>query len=707
MKAQAFFNELKRRNILRAGAFYAAAVWALVQGLAQLLPVFNAPNWVTQWFVIACVIGFPFWLIFAWFYEFTPTGLKLESKIVPGESIQAHIGRRADRVIIAVLGVAVVLLMTNQFVLRRDATDAADSTNTKTLAAELAKIPKQSVAVLPLTNESGDPKQQYFSDGLSEELISDLTQINGLKVIGKYSSFKFRNSTDSPAQVGAALGVANLIQGSVFQQGDRIRVTIGMIRAQDGSSVWSHSYDERLKDVFAIQSKIGHAVAAALKVQLLGKAIVSSDKPPDGNVEAYQLMLQGRAFAVHFTESDMRQGIALLKQAVKLDPNYAYAWGALSTALVNQGQISMTGDARQQAYEQARVTADRQQALMPDAAATYSARGYLLSNVDNDPVGALDEYRKALALEPNDGRTMNFMAYGLATVGQLQPAAELMRKAIATDPLNAGTYANLAAVLLAQGQFNAAEQATRKVLVLQPDFPGTYATLAEIDILRGNAAAALRNAKQETDPVLGPLARALAEQIGPDHKQADAALHNYIAKYGKDRPYYVADLYALRKQPDEMFDWLQRAWNQHDPAFFSLLFDPFPLAYQHDPRFADLCKQAGLPLPSQQLPAAAANGTAYWMRHCRLHVDGQPLGAVRGVLVLLVTPEPRIDSLDPAPLCTDALHERHLIPSFVGMTTKGGLIMPSLVVGGSSTDAVGKFTLRVGYSKKRRFSTNA
>jgi adenylate cyclase len=605
LKAREFFSELKRRNVLRAGAFYAAAVWALAQGLAQLLPVFNAPNWLTQWFVVACIIGFPFWLIFAWFYEFTPNGLKRESEIAPGESIQADTGRRADRVIIAVLGVAVVLLMTNQFVLRRDATDTADRTDAKAVAAELAKIPMRSVAVLPLANESGNPEQQYFSDGLSEELISELTQLDGLKVIGQFSSFKFRDSKESPAQIGAALGVANLIQGSVFQQGDRIRVTVGMIRAKDGRSVWSHSYDEQLKDVFAIQSTIGQAVAAALKVQLLGKTIISSDKPPNGNVEAYQLMLQGRAFAVHFTESDMRQGIALLRQAIKLDPGYAYAWGALSTALVNQGQIAMTGDARRQAYEQARVAADRQQALKPDAAATYSARGYLLSNVDNDPVGALDEYRKALALEPSDGRTMNFMAYGLATVGQLQPATELMRKAIATDPLNAGTYANLATVLLAQGQFDAAEQATRKVLALQPDFPGMYATLAEIDILRGDAAAALRDAKQETDPVLGPLARVLAEQIGPDRKQADAALHDYIVKNGKDQSYYVADLYALRKQPDAMFDWLKRAWNQHDPAFFGLLFDPFPLAYQHDPRFAALCKQAGLPLTSPRLAGTA------------------------------------------------------------------------------------------------------
>ncbi|HZX71256.1 MAG TPA: hypothetical protein VFE77_10605, partial [Rhodanobacter sp.] len=310
MKVGAFVGELKRRNVLRAGAFYAAAVWALAQGLAQLLPVFNAPNWITQWFVIACVIGFPFWLIFAWFYEFTPTGLKLESDIAPGDSIAEHTGRRADRVIIAVLGVAVVLLITNQFVLHHDANSEANVVDAKAIAAVLAKVPKQSVAVLPLGNESGDPKQQYFSDGLSEELISELTQVNGLKVIGKYSSFKFRDSKDSPAQIGAALEVANLIQGSVFQQGNQIRVTVGMIRAKDGASVWSHSYDEELKDVFAIQSKIGQAVAEALKIKLLGnKTLVATDKPPSGNVEAYQLMLQGRTLARRQTEAGFRDGI--------------------------------------------------------------------------------------------------------------------------------------------------------------------------------------------------------------------------------------------------------------------------------------------------------------------------------------------------------------------------------------------------------------
>ncbi len=603
------FAELSYRHVWRAAAVYIGAVWALSQGIAQLGPAFQLPDWTTRWFVIACAIGFPFWIAFAWYYKLTPEGLKLESDDTSNDqAFHRATGRKLDFWIIGVMAVAIVLLVTNQFVLRRDATSAADQADAKALDAELARIPFKSVAVLPLSNESGNPGQQYFSDGLSEELISDLTQIDGLKVIGKYSSFKFRDSRDSPAQIGAALGVAHLIQGAVFQQGNRIRVTVGLIRAADGTSVWSHSYDEPLQDVFAIQSKIGQAVAEALKIKLLGHPIVASDKPPSGNIEAYQLMLQGRAIVRHGTEASIRQGIALYQQVLKLDPDYAYAWGLLSNASVNLGALFLTGSARQQAYTEARVAAAKEQALAPNAAFTHTDRGYLLAMVDNDPVGALAEYKRAHALAPNDTNSMNYLAGGLENHGQLQEAVDLYRKTVANDPLRVDVYVNLVLALLGQRQLDAAERAIRKALALQPGYPWLHAYLAEVDVLRGDAAAAKGNAGKEGDPVYGPWARALAQQIGPDHRKAEAALNDFISRQGKDQPYLVADLYALRKQPNEMFDWLQRAWTQRDPNFSGLLLtDPFVLAYQHDPRFAALCKQSGLPLPGQPVVAGAGS----------------------------------------------------------------------------------------------------
>lgn len=608
--------ELKRRNVLRAGVLYIGAVWALSQGIAQLAPYVGAPDWVVRWFLVAACIGFPFWIAFAWFYAWTPEGFRRESQVAAKDSAAVATGHRLDFWIIGILVVAVVLLVTNQFVLHRDATSTANAADAKALAETLARVPEQSVAILPFANESGDPRQQYFSDGLSEELISDLTQLDGLKVIGKYSSFKFRDSKDSPAQIGAALGVAHLIQGSVFESAGQLRVVVSLIRARDGTSVWSHSYDQPLKNVFAIQSQIGNAVATALKVKLLGKPLVDETKPPSGNVQAYQLLLQGRALNRHNTEADQRQGIALIRQALKLDPDYAYAWGALANGLINLGQFELNGDAQrqQQAFAEARAAADREQALAPDSATTHVSRGYVLAQLDNDQMGALAQFRRALMLAPHDGVVMAFLANQYLVVGQLQPAVDLYRKAIATDPLRPDWYFNFGVPLMAQGRFDKAEQAYRETLRLQPGFPSADAALAEIAILRGDAAAARKLAGKISDPDLKLEVLAMAAHLDGDAGAADAALHAYVTKYGKADALGVAELYALRKQPDQMFDSLQGARAQN-PALLAtqLLSNPFLLRYKGDPRFATLCGQLGLPAPGKPSPggsSAAADGTA-------------------------------------------------------------------------------------------------
>lgn len=499
-----------------------------------------------------------------------------------------------------------MLLATNQFVLHGDATSQANAADTQAVLAALTKVPAQSVAVLPLANESGDPERQYFSDGLSEELISDLTQVNGLKVIGNYSSFKFRDSKDSPAQIGATLGVANLIEGSVRQSGERIRIVVNLIRAKDGASVWSHTYDQQLKDVFAIQSQIGHAVASALQVKLLGKAIVSDDKPPSGNVEAYQLMLQGRALVRRQTEDGSRQGLALIRQALELEPDYAYAWSLISNYEINLGNL-LQGDAKQQAYEEARRAADKASTLAPNAPVTHLVRGYVLAQLDGDQMGSLAEYRRALALAPNDGTTMAFLAVQYAALGQLQQSVGLYRKAIATDPLRADWFNNLSVALAAKGDFDEAEQAIRKTIELQPDYPGAYLQLSDIEFLRGEVKAAMRDAGKETDPDARAFALASVKQVNHDAGMADAALHDYIEHYGNTQPFNVADLYALRGQPDEMFQWLQRARGPNGAVLAAnLLDDPLALRYKTDPRFAALCKQLGLPVPGEPLPAVSS-----------------------------------------------------------------------------------------------------
>jgi len=641
VNAAGVFAELKRRNVWRACALYAGAVWALAQGIAQLGPTLNAPEWITRWFLVACIVGFPLWVAFAWFYAWTPGGFKREEDVQRDPSRVRGTGRKLDFAIIGVLAVAVVLLATNQFVRRNDATSRGDSVAIEQAQAELAKLPSQSVAVLPLANESGDPRQQYFSDGLSEELISSLTQINGLKVIGKYSSFKFRDSNDHPARIGATLGVAHLIEGSVRQSGKDLRIVVNLIRASDGASIWSHTYDQQLKDVFAIQSQIGMAVAGALKIQLLGQQPGIDEKPPSGNVEAYRAILQGRVLARTSTEAGFRQGAELYRQALALDPNYVYAWGGFAIVQANLGLAFLQGDARQQAFTEARKAADKAAALAPDASMSHLVRGYILAQMDNDPAAALVELKKAYARAPNDGTAIGFLAGGLSGAGQFRQAAEMYHKAIGMDPLRVDNYAGLAYVLQALGQFEAAEQAANKSLSLQPTYLDGYsllgfiamargefdateryarrmleihpgdisaqAFLAATAILRGDVATARREASKISDPRARASALASLQQISGDAKAADASLRDYMAKHDKDDPLGIAQLYALRKQPDEMFQWLDRARNT--PGAYlagALLSDPLLLRYKNDPRFARLCKALGLPLPGESLPEATA-----------------------------------------------------------------------------------------------------
>ena len=603
------YSELKRRNVFRAGLLYVGAVWALAQGIAQLGPPLGAPEWATRGFVIVAVIGFPFWVAFAWLYEITPHGLKRESEVAPGDSIAHLTGRKLDFWIIGVLSVAVVLLLANTLVWHKGIGQGANG-----IVAPAAGTPGKSVAVLPLADESGEKDQQYFSDGLTEELISDLTQIGALKVIGKSSSFQFRDSKIGYAAIGRKLGVANLLEGSVRRQGDRIRIVASLIKASDGSQVWSQTYDRELKDIFAVQSEIGHAVADALQVKLLGKPIVSEEQPASGNFAAYRLMLQSRSIARRGTEAALRQGIGMLEQATRLDPRYAYAYGVLSNFWINLGRLYLTGDARRNVYAKARGAVDLEMNLAPDTASAHVDRGYMLAVLDHDQQGALSEFRHALQLAPNDGNTMSFFAGQLSTMGQLQPAVDLYRKALGTDPLRADWYSNLANLLVAQGKLDEADQALRAALDLQPDFPGLYQWLALTAVLRGDAANARRNAAKETDPDLKTWSLALAAQIAGDARAADAAMNDYVAHYGATQPYLIAELYAQRGEPDEMFRWLDRALADQDADVGFLLYDPFILRYRHDPRLASLCRKVGLPspadIPAQAAPAALSTPVA-------------------------------------------------------------------------------------------------
>jgi len=594
-----FLVELRRRNVIRMAGLYLVAAWLVTQVAGTLLPMFDAPAWIARAVVIALAIGFLPALVFAWVFELTPEGLKRDADVPAAESIAPRTARRMDRAIIVVLLLALGYFAFDKFVLapRRDAVLVAQAGQAQAKAAAPV-VDSRSIAVLPLANDSGDASQQYFSDGLSQDLITALTQFEGLKVISRDSAFQFRGSKDSPAVIAAKLGVAHLLEGAVQHQGDEVRISVTLVNASDGSTLWSQHYDKPYKDLFALQDAITQAVATALKARLLvaSGAVVQSERPPSGNLDAYTAYQHGIAFDAIATETSEYRAIDAFGEAVRIDPEYAAAHGRLAFAWTSLASSFLVDAAKiAQAKVEAHKSADAALKLSPDSALAHMARGFVLQNADLDWAGAETEYQRALQLAPNDANALFRLGNILAIRGQLKRATELTRQALATDPRNASWYKWLSAYLAALGRMDDAGKAIGTAIALRPDGTFNYEHLATIEILRNDAKAALAAALQEPSSGWRYAALALAMQISPDREAADAALGKLIAGHAGDSAYQIAEAYALRRDPEAMFQWLDRARANRDPGVGFLLFDPFILRYRDDPRFAAFCRKVGLP----------------------------------------------------------------------------------------------------------------
>ena len=572
-----FVAELKRRNVPRIAAFYAAAGWLVVQIATQVLPVFEMPTWMMRVVVVAVVLGFPCALLFAWFYELTPEGLKRESEVDRSESTARSSGRKLDRWIIGILAAAVVVLLANQFVPHRNRTDSA-----------LAKA----IAVLPLANDTGDPANEYFSDGLSEELISALAQIKELRVIARTSSFHFKNTNEESKVIGAALGVGYLLEGSVRKSADRARIAVNLVRVVDGVNAWSQIYDRNLPDIFAVQAEIAQSVAGALKVTLLGDGGKNPDAPSNQNYDTYTAYLQGRFYEQRYTAADLRKAIDYYDAAVRSDPHYGLAYAALSKSWWALGDI--TGENVAEANRKAREAAERAVAEEPNLADGHSALGQILVSVDRNAKAAEASYRRAAALAPASVEPKIGLASVIADFGQIEEAVELLQEAVRLEPLTANAHFDLARLLTSLGRYDEAAKSARKAIELQPGGAGTWEMLALVEAKRGDGEAALKAAAQETDPDWRAYAMALAQQARGDKTAADASLNALIAGHSDDMSFQIATVYAFRGDADKTFEWLDQAYEKQDPGVMAIIDNPFTQDLRSDPRFAAFCKKVGL-----------------------------------------------------------------------------------------------------------------
>ena len=284
-----FFNELKRRNVFRMGIAYVVVAWVLLQAIDFTLDIISAPNWVMQVFLLAGVAGLPIVLIFAWVFEMTPEGIKRESEVDRSQSVTRSTGHRLDRTIITFLAFAVVLLLAERFISQEGTPTPIP---TEEVAIEEPKITNntaddtlRSVAVLPFVNMSSDPEQEYFSDGLSEELLNRLAQNDQLRVAARTSSFQFKGKNQDISDIGRQLKVDHVLEGSVRKASNRLRVTAQLIQVDSGYHLWSDTYEREINDIFAIQDDIALAITDALEAEL-GAASTSNETRPTDNLDA-------------------------------------------------------------------------------------------------------------------------------------------------------------------------------------------------------------------------------------------------------------------------------------------------------------------------------------------------------------------------------------------------------------------------------------
>ena len=465
----------------------------------------------------------------------------------------------------------------------------------------VTNVAEKSLAVLPLVNTGGDPNNEYFSDGLSEELIAVLAKVPALKIIGRSSSFLFKGTSENTRTIGQKLGVVNLLEGSVRKQGDRVRIVAELISAADGRELWTETYDRELKDVFAVQSEIATAVTAQLKIKLLGAPPQSDAAPLNENVAAYTALQQGDFYLSRSNEEGFRKAIGFYNEAIRLDPLYALAYARLSFAWTALANLFLGGDELAAAYGKARSSAQRALSLPPNLAEAHSIMGVILMTADYNYDEALSQLRQAEELAPGSVDPKDELSYLLLTLGRLEEAEEMCRKTHALDPL-AASYLDLGRILIARGKYDEAEAALRKAIERKPQGARYHMQITTLDLLKGKTAAAVQEARREPAGFWQDYALTLAQQAQGDRASADAALQKFIEKHGTQGFFQIATIYALRKQPDEMFTWLERGYETRDAGMPQLLTAPFIHNYRGDPRFAALCQKLKLPVP--QDPAA-------------------------------------------------------------------------------------------------------
>ena len=455
-------------------------------------------------------------------------------------------------------------------------------------AAAAPAASDKSIAVLPFTDLSEKHDQEYFSDGLSEDLIDLLTKVPELHVPARASSFYFKGQHVTIAEIAKALSVAYVLEGTVRKAGDTIRVRTELIRADNGYDVWSETYDRDLKDIFKVQDEIAGRVLIALRAAL--PAVKTTDADRTDNTEAYNQYLLGRNSLDQFTVLGFQHAAEAFKAAIALDPHYAAAYAGLAEA---EAQLADKG-VDPAGLTRAVADADHAISLAPSAEPGYRVRGFLRSTFLWDWDGAQKDLDQALSIDPN-GRALGVMAGLFSTQGRLQDALVLQQRATQCNPLVPGEWASLGNVLYAAGRMPEARAAFARALAINPNYSVAQVNLAFVELHDGRLDQALAETRQIQDRDWQLFATAIVQYSLHHPQESQQALDEVIKTQASEMAYQIAEIYAWRAQKDEAFAWLDRAYAQRDGGLTSLKFDDLTASLHGDPRYKPFLHKMNLP----------------------------------------------------------------------------------------------------------------
>ena len=569
--------ELKRRNVFRAAIAYGLIAWVLMQVGDTLAPALRLPEWTTSLLAFFLILGFPLAIFFAWTYEMTPDGLRLERDATDSAP---HAGRGAlNVVIIAGLALALGYLVYDKF--SSETGDVASNGTPATLASH-----RQAIAVLPFVNLSPDPDQEYFADGLTEEVLNLLARISALRVTSRSSVFYYKNKDIRISDIGQELGVSHILEGSVRKSGNQLRVTAQLIDVATDTHLWSHTWDRRLDNIFAIQDEIAAEVSHALEIQLVDELPVSYVTSPD----AYSLYLRALEQAAEFSPSRLEEAVSLLERVLEIDPDYGPALVRISDVLTTLGGFEFRPLIP--SFEQAVAYAERAIDAVPDYSGAYSQRATIAFRFDRDYPLARRLAERALALDPNDLQARARLELLNYLEGRDNAYVAAYRDLVVVDPWSVPAHRGLGHALMYSRRYGEAAEVFRKIQSINPESIVAHTSLGQALFMGGRLEEALAEFEQEPMEGFRFYGLTIVHYLMGNQAESDAYLEAFLNV--PDAVTYAAQLaeaYAIRGEVDEAFEWLEFGFDRYDQGLVITPVNPKLDNLRDDPRFDAFAKR--------------------------------------------------------------------------------------------------------------------